>query len=355
MNLNKWKGIIIFIFTILVGICFYFCFINNNNLTKQSDYLIYNPYKNVDFSNVNHFKANLHTHTTESDGSSSPSDVIYQYANVGNYDILAITDHNLNTWPWSDWISEKPDLTSSSSEYYSNLDILAISANEPSVSHHHGSFLSDYLGNGSNLEDTFQYYINHNNLSIFYHPGRYNYEVDWYNNYYDKYNIIGQEAYNQGDKYSKGRELWDKINSQRSPDKLIWGFSNDDMHNVSSHAFRNYQHFLMNSLEEEEFRKAMINGAFYSSYEYDGANSLSSSYGQAKTPILTDVAITDSIIQISGENYDSIKWYDNTTNIVGDGNFIDVSNIDSNFVRAVLENSYGLTYTQPFGYEQISL
>ena len=34
-------------------------------------------------------------------------------------------------------------------------------------------------------------------------------------------------------------------------------------------------------------------------------------------------------------------------------NTIDVSFIDSNFVRAVLINEYGKTYTQPFGIEEI--
>ena len=37
-------------------------------------------------------KANLHTHTTNSDGTFSPSEVIGFYADAG-YDVLAFTDH----------------------------------------------------------------------------------------------------------------------------------------------------------------------------------------------------------------------------------------------------------------------
>ena len=37
-------------------------------------------------------KANLHTHTTNSDGTFSPSEVIGFYADAG-YDVLACTDH----------------------------------------------------------------------------------------------------------------------------------------------------------------------------------------------------------------------------------------------------------------------
>ena len=84
---------------------------------KNIEFKIYNPYEGVDFQLTKHYKTNLHTHTTRSDGSSSPDEVIYHYHDVGNYDILAITDHNKNTWPWSNWINESPLEHSDSSEY----------------------------------------------------------------------------------------------------------------------------------------------------------------------------------------------------------------------------------------------
>jgi hypothetical protein len=128
-------------------------------------YVIYNPYENVNFATVNQYKANLHTHTTQSDGSSPPAVVMKHYANNGSYSILAITDHNTNTWPWSNWLTGyTPDYVTSSSAYYPTLGsgILAISGDEPSSSHHHGSLLNDYAGDGANLDTSFTYIQNHN-------------------------------------------------------------------------------------------------------------------------------------------------------------------------------------------------
>jgi hypothetical protein len=67
------------------------------------------------------------------------------------------------------------------------------------------------------------------------------------------------------------------------------------------------------------------------------------------TPKIIDVTIQGNSIQITGDNTNSIHWYDQDSLIVGMTCDINVSTIDSNFVRAVLINEYGSTYTQPFG------
>ena len=321
-----------------------------------SQITIYNPYENIDFETIDHYKANLHTHTTESDGTSSPSEVIYQYHDIGKYDILAITDHSKNSWPWSNWIEETPSEYSSSSEYYPDLQMLAISGNEMSLGHHRGSLLNNYPYGGFFPYFAFWYIQQQNGLSLFNHPGRYRYSAEWYQRYFDVFNdfVLGVEVFNQGDRYPNDRILWDEINKERAPNDLIWGFSNDDMHSISRHAFRNYQHFLMAELSEAEFRKSMMDGAFYFSYEPEGTDSEDPTYGQAMTPRLLDVNIEETTITINGESTDSIKWYDQDSNIVSSEYAIDVSMIQSNFVRAVLINEYGKTYTQPFGIETSS-
>lgn len=312
---------------------------------------IYNPYEDVDFEYISHYKANLHTHTTESDGTSTPSEVIYHYQRNGSYDILAITDHNKNTWPWSDWISETPIASSFSSEYYPSLSMLAISGNEMSLGHHRGSLLSDFSFGGFFYRFAFWYIQKQEGLSLFYHPGRYTHTADWYNSFVDSYTtcIVGIEVYNQGDRYTNDRILWDQINKDRAPDDLIWGFSNDDMHRIRSHAFRNYQHFLMSNLSEESFKKAMIHGSFYFSYEPNGSQMGNYGYGVAKTPKVRDVSINNAIITLEIENATDIQWLNENSEIISNAFFINVSDINSNFVRAVLINEYGKTYLQPFG------
>ncbi len=319
---------------------------------KQSTTVtIYNPYENVDFEKCNHYKANLHTHTTESDGINTPSEVVHHYHDLGRYDILAITDHNRNTWPWSNWVSEDPVESSESSEYYSTLEMLATSGNEMSLGHHRCSLLNDYPGGGLFLHLAFRYIQHQNGVSFFNHPGRYHYSANWYLRYFDPYNdcVLGLEVFNQGDRYSNDRMLWDSINKYREPDDLIWGFSNDDLHKISSHAFRNYQHFLMGHLTEQHLRDAIVNGAFYFSYEPNGSKSNSSTYGYAMTPRVLDVTATGNIITITGGNLTRIEWYDQDSKVIGNNVNIDVSQIESKFVRAVLINEYGWTYTQPFG------
>lgn len=311
---------------------------------------IFNPYAHVDFETINHYKANLHTHTTESDGPSNPDIVIYHYANIGNYDILSITDHNKNTWPWTDWIFETPLKSSKSSAFYPDLDIFAISGNELSRRHHILGLLTDYPFGGSFYHLAFWYIQRQNGVCIFAHPGRYSYSDDWYHHFFNWYDCIaGIEVYNQGDRYPKDRFLWDRINKERNPDDLVWGFSNDDLHHIPSHAFRNYQHFLMNELTETEFKTAMNIGAFYFSYEPNGADNTSENYGQAMTPKLVNVTVTDNIIQLTADESNSIEWYDQDSHIIGSGSLLDVSPIQSSFVRAVLINDHGRTYTQPFG------
>jgi hypothetical protein len=204
-----------------------------------------------------------------------------------------------------------------------------------------------------NLSSTFDTIKNNNGLVIVYHPGRYDKPTEWYSQLYDSYNdtIIGLEVFNKGDNYSEDRFLWDAINLNRTPYNYIWGFSDDDMHR-RSHLFRNYQHFPMESLSEENLRQAMLDGAFYFSYEPDGANETSPTFGVAETPKLTNVSINGDSIEIDGTNFDKICWYNDETENIINASIINTNGIDSTFVRAILINDKGKTLTQPFGLYQ---
>lgn len=83
-----------------------------------------NPYEGVDWERYGQYRANLHTHTTQSDGAMDPARVIDEYHGRG-YDVLALTDHNLCTWPWSKY-DRSPEA----------LGMLAIAGNELSRHHH---------------------------------------------------------------------------------------------------------------------------------------------------------------------------------------------------------------------------
>lgn len=63
------------------------------------DYIITNPYANVDWS-WNQYKADLHTHTTASDGDDSLKDMVETNYDYG-FDIYAISDHGTTSYSYT--------------------------------------------------------------------------------------------------------------------------------------------------------------------------------------------------------------------------------------------------------------
>ena len=121
-------------------------------------YLVVNPYADVDWDSVSHHKLNLHTHTTESDGRMSPSEVIDAYHERG-YDGLAITDHNICTWPWTDF-DRDPDA----------LGMLAIPGNELSHHHHALSLFTGYETDSRDIGDALRGVGDSGGMAILCHP-----------------------------------------------------------------------------------------------------------------------------------------------------------------------------------------
>ena len=64
------------------------------------DYDITNPYATIDFSTVNQYKADLHSHTTYSDGNETLPAMTERHYEMG-FDIYAITDHGTNSYGYT--------------------------------------------------------------------------------------------------------------------------------------------------------------------------------------------------------------------------------------------------------------
>ncbi len=64
------------------------------------DYTIGNPYEGVDFSTYQPYKADLHSHTTFSDGSNPLPAMVERHYQLG-FDILAITDHGTDFYGYT--------------------------------------------------------------------------------------------------------------------------------------------------------------------------------------------------------------------------------------------------------------
>ena len=254
----------------------------------SNSFEIQNPYEQVIWKKHKQYKANLHTHTTISDGHLSPQFVVDWYHEHG-YSILAITDHNEVSYPWTAFSSMKASEKSETrviegvlpeeSVKYENrnpeeLGMIAIQGNEVSSPQHIGSLLMTLV------------YVRHrkilpslvlarkNGLIIFNHPGRYKHEAQWYTNFCRKYkHIVGVEIYNNGDRYSGDRQLWDSILVDIFPERMVWAYSNDDMHQERSLG-RNWNIFVLPELTREMVRKGIEEGRsfyVYAPFGHEGA------------------------------------------------------------------------------------
>ncbi len=304
------------------------------DVNSQTVSLTKNPYADVNWSTYGQYKGNYHTHTTNSDGRDSPSVVISEYYNKG-YDILSITDHNFTTWPWPN-----------------NPGMLAIKGNEYSSSHHMNAYVN-FTTASSDLENGIPHVQSQDGILQINHPGRYNNPSlwSWYIPWFRDYSAsITLEVFNQGDRYPNDRQLWDNINENLFPatGKLVWGTSNDDKHK-DSHLFHNFQFMQMPELTVAAWIDCMKKGAFYFCSEPGGS-------GDANVPRISNISVdnNDKTITITASSYNSIEWIGPGTTVVATGNIFDYSNYkDKPFVRAVLDNSKGYSYTQPFGFETV--
>ena len=299
--------------------------------------MVQNPYADVNWGTYQQYKGNFHTHSTYSDGGVAFATVVTAYNNA-NYDILAMTDHNVTTWPWTGGVPA---------------GMLAVRGNEFSNSDHMNAFFNFTLTSAT-LEQGIPNVQTNNGRSHINHPGRTHAATDWawFIPWYRDYSTnIGLEVYNQGDRYPTDRQLWDNINTNLFPaeGKMVWGFSNDDMH-LTSHYFHNYQFMLMPALTQADLTTCMDKGAFYFCYEPSGN-------GSANVPRISGIAVDDvsKTITITATGYSSISWIGPGTTVVGTGATFNYSTYtDKAFVRAILDGSNGDSFTQPFGFETIT-
>ena len=210
---------------------------------------IRNPYEQVNWKKHGQYMANLHTHTTRSDGGLSPQYVVDKYHQLG-YQILALTDHNEVTYPWTSFSTMKAsqkseqkvtDRTLSKENInYENrepdlLGMISIQGNEVSSPNHIASLFNDYNRPTNQVDSALVPIAAKNGLVIINHPGRYTQNARWYSNLYRKYNhLIGMEIYNNGDRYTNDRHLWDSVLVALAPVRPVWAYSNDDMHSEKS-------------------------------------------------------------------------------------------------------------------------
>lgn len=336
---------------------------------NQNRIHIHDPYQSVNWENTVHHKANLHTHTVCSDGSLNPQTVVDRYHQLG-YTILAITDHNLVTYPWTEFTTLEPSEHSinrkaeDSTRYQQpfifenrnpdSLGMIAIQANELSAPHHTGSFFNAFNNRQENEEDSWQGIADQGGVGVVFHPGRYQqrnpekYSAKWYVDKFIEFpHLIGLEIYNQGDRYPNDRILYDSLLTELMPERNLWAFSNDDMHG-SNALGRNWNVFLLSELTSEGVKNAMEAGTFYWVYAplgHEGPN----------PPIITEINVNpkESTIVIQAMETNEFLWISGEDTIQrGTNNTLDLKQFDElkRYVRAeLIGNGSAIAGTQPFG------
>lgn len=348
--------------------------------TPRDQALTVNAYKDINWENIGQYKANFHTHTSQSfDTQFTTAQVVDKYQAAG-YQILALTDHDANSYPWSMFslynsLSADRDATAMGMLAIPGVELSKDRRNNWSEKtggefNHHNDFFTGRKGQEfMSLRESYAYSNAIGGLQIINHPGQYwniatNYKEgeknspEWHAENFMLYpSLIGLEVYNQGNRRPNDRILWDRILSKTMPLRPVWGYSCDDTHTAEQY-FRNYQYMLMTDLSVESLKEAMINGSTIFSYEYTGS-------GEAKAPHVKSLKIDEAnhTITIDTDDAETIEWISSThrtdnsnpsslkSSVVSLGKKFDYTGFQGSYVRARLVNKYGETALQPFGFD----
>ncbi len=363
--MKKTMILFLFLFTVLLL----------SSCGKTADtHLVFNPYEGVDWHAHEQVKGNLHTHTSRSpcaDG--TPHDVVDLYHELG-YGILALTDHDLITYPW-DFFAYSASFEDRDPD---ELGMLAIPGNELTgprtrVLHDMVVLFTEYEDYEMDF-DTWMEEVHEEEGSFmfFAHPGRYwtyfftyeegeEFSPEWFISYFEEYpldTLLGLEVLNRRNRYPHDRALWDRILLDMMPKRPVFGFANDDFHGDSlddyiGHSFGRY--LLTDPTDKEAFREILLAGEFYMSHTRRTGD---------KAPIIEEITVNteERYIEIHGSHYDEIRWFhgireDNLSQEVHVGERFYYGRFEGNYVRAELvfegddEHSESWSLTQPFGFK----
>lgn len=377
------------------------------------DYTITNPYSTVTnlLGNAdNHYKTNLHTHSTYSDADLDMATMIKGFYDQ-DFDILAFADHGIigREWDRAPYLEplyqyqialgkEQKHLTTP--EYKAILDgtyktedglrtnsrgmqcvTNAIEANMLVIAKNHvnGYFTEAFegvWGEENDYETAVRRIHESGGISHINHPG------DWLKSAKDpdiardpekveifasimrKYDsCLGIEAFNAYDRPTRSdRILWDSLLQTIIPEgnRNVWGFANSDAHNLKD-IDTSFMDFVLPSYSMANVRTAMENGTFFAISRY-AKNELGDDFvGTGAYPQVTEITVDDEndTITVTGINCHTIEW-------IADGEVIQSNEISENgeitttiklrnhsdeigcYVRAQLLGEGGICLTQAF-------
>lgn len=369
------------------------CFVITSHADEgETDYMIIDPYESVDWSTAQIYKANLHTHTTASDGDVPLADFVEAYYRAG-YDILAITDHGVVNHGWNK--DRKTNgvfngfrkVTPMSEEQYTRIttgadrdgrgmtDITGgIECNMAVVSkvHVNGYFTTwgqGVLGRENDYKTATVEIEKAGGYSVLNHVG------DWVDSEHfparshDKKYIayfadiftsskscLGMEIVNNTDRVTRGdRALWDELLQVVIPTgRNIWVFADDDSEYMDEIG-RSFELFPLAENNEENVKNAMVSGSFFAASRYDKTDPAHETEGDGLVPLVTGITVDQEANTISvsvdpTRDCQKIEWIANGK-VISEDYTIDLNDFEDDlgcYVRFQLHGSGGVTYSQAF-------
>ena len=378
------------------------------------DFKISNPHENVKeliSDSENHYKTNLHAHSTYSDANDTMTAMIEGYYDF-DFDILAMTDHGVYGKEWDKdpsiiplylfqnlWHGKRSHPTTE--QYQAILSGThktakntrtkkrglmcvpgCIEANMFTLMKNHvnGFFTDDSTEGICGKENDFEIPIakieKSGGVSHINHPTDWLQcrlfpdcledpkNVEFFADLLRRYkSCLGIEALNMYDRPNyQDRMLWDKLLQVLIPEgkRTVWGFSNSDAHQVDQ-IDTAFMDFILPEYSLGNLRTAMENGNFFSIARY-AKNELGKDFvGKGAVPVVTELTVDheNGTITIRGNNCKAVEWIADgvvikSDTLENDGEIVSVINLGEHldkiscYVRGQLKGDGGILLTQPF-------
>lgn len=376
-------------------------------------YTIKNPYESVMSligNKENHYKTNLHTHSTYSDANDTMTDMIKGFYDL-DFDIVAFAEHGILGKPWNEepthipffnfqylWHGKRSYLTEEQYKAIKNgtyktekgtrtkrrgLEDVpnAIECNMFTIMKNHvnGYFTDNAYEGVQGLEFDYDIplglieksggisHINHPTdlLQSWKRPDCADKpeNIHFFANLIMKYpSCMGIEVLNMKDIPNRcDRILWDRLLALLTPHgRKVFGFANSDAHQVDQ-IDTAFMDFILPEYSLQNLRNAMETGTFFSIARY-AKNELGEDFaGVGPTPKVVGLSVDDEndTITINGADCKEIDWIADgetimTTAVEKDGEITSTIELNkytdkiSCYVRAQLKGDGGICMTQAF-------
>ncbi len=330
---------------------------------ESTGYVITNPYAGVAeilANDDNHYRTNLHTHSTISDASVDYADMIKGYYDA-DFDILGFADHGVIGKYWNEQPTFAPafayqyiigkKVTKLTDEEYEAItggtyasetrtkgrgmqcvpDGIELNEVTMTKSHVNGYF-SSFGNNDPGLENGYEYAVKNvdkaGGISVINHPGdwldsKYNEDasrdpanVRYFGDILNTYDsCLGIEVLNGVDSLTHNdRILWDQLLQYVIPhgERNVFGFGNSDAHELDEIETA-FMDFVMPSYSLDNVKKTMQTGAFFAMGRRS-RNELGWDFkGKGAYPVVTMINVDDEndVITVKAKNTEEIQWIAN--------------------------------------------